>query len=57
MGERLMIIKLGKYNSAKELLIETRTAGSQGHVCNRDGDQRISVTRVAVHMEEKGVGM
>jgi len=31
-GIRLMIIKLGKYNSAEELLIETRTAGSQGHI-------------------------
>jgi len=29
MGTRLMIIELGKYNSAKELLIETRTTGSQ----------------------------
>jgi len=52
-----MIVKLGKYNSAEELLIETRTAGSQGHVCNRDGDRRISVTRAAVCMEEKGVEM
>ena len=52
-----MIIKLGKYNSAKELLIETRTAGSQGHVCNQDGDWRISVTRAAVRMEEKGAEM
>ena len=56
MGIRLMIIELGKYNSAEELLIETRTAGSQGHVCNQDGDWRISVTRVAVRMEEKGAG-
>jgi len=52
-----MIIELGKYNSAKELLIEIRTAGSQGHICNWDGDQRISVTRAAVHMEEKGAEM
>jgi len=27
MGKRLKIIELGKYNSAKELLIETRTTG------------------------------
>jgi len=27
-----MIIELGKYNSAKELLIETRTTGLQGHI-------------------------
>ena len=52
-----MIIELGKYNSAEGLLIGIRTAGSQGHVCNRDGDWRISVTRVAVHMKEKGAGM
>ena len=52
-----MIIELGKYNSAEELLIGIRTAGSQGHVCNQDGDQRISVTRAAVRMKEKGAGM
>ena len=57
MGIILMIIELGKYNSAKELLIETRTTGSQGHVCYRNGDWRISVTGVAVHMEEEGTGM
>jgi len=57
MGKRLMIIELGKYNSAEELLIGTRTAGSQGHICYRDGDQRVSVTRAAVRMEEKGTGM
>ena len=57
MGIRLMIIELGKYNSAKELLIETRTTGSQGHICYQDGDRRVSVTRVAVRMEEKGTGM
>jgi len=39
-----MIIELGIYNSAEELLIETRTTGSQGHVCYLNGDQRISVT-------------
>src|SRR5882724_3884224 len=57
MGKRLMIIKLGKYNSAEELLIETRTAGSPGHVCYRNRDRRVSVTRAAVRMEEKGTGM
>jgi len=30
MGIRLMIIELGKYNAAEELLIETRTTGLQG---------------------------
>jgi len=39
----------GIYNSAEELLIETRTTGSQGHVCYLNGDQRISVTRVLSH--------
>jgi len=57
MGTRLMIIELGKYNSAKELLIETRTTGSQGHVCYWDRDRRASVTRVAVHMGLEGTGM
>ena len=51
MGIRLMIIELGKYNSAKELHIETRATGSQGHICYRNGDWRASVTRAAVHME------
>ena len=57
MGKRLMIIKLWKYNSAEELLIETRTMGSQGYVCYQNGDWIVSVTGVAVHMEEEGMGM
>jgi len=57
MGIRFMIIGLGKYNSAEELLIETRTTGSQGHICYQNGDRRASVTRAAVCMEEKGMGM
>jgi len=57
MGIRLMIIELGKYNSAEELLIETRTTGSQGHVCYWNGDRRASVTRVAVCMGLEGMGM
>ena len=57
MGIRLMIIKLGIYNSAEELLIETRTTGSQGHVCYWNRDRRVSVTGVAVHMwRRKGRG-
>jgi len=56
MGIRLMIIKLGKYNSAEELLIETRTTGLQGHVCYWNGNQRASVTRAAVCMGWKGWG-
>ena len=53
----LMIIKLGKYNKAEELLIETRATGFQGCVCYWNGDQRVSVTRASVHMEGKGTGM
>src|SRR5882724_10976383 len=56
MGIRLMIIKLGIYNSAEELLIETRTTGSPGHICYQNRDQRASVTGVAVHMRRKGWG-
>jgi len=52
-----MIIELGRYNEIGQLLIENRTTGSQAHVCYWDGDQRVSVTRAAVHMEVKGMGM
>ena len=31
-GQRLMIIKLVRYNEIGELLIEIRTTGSQGHI-------------------------
>jgi len=57
MGTRLMIFKLMKYSEAEELLIKTRTTGFQGHIDYQDGDWRVSVTRVAVHMEVKGTGM
>ena len=57
MGKRLMIIELGKYNSAEELHIDSRTAGSQGHVCYQNGDLRVSVTRAAVHMGVEETGM
>ena len=50
-----MIIELGEYNKIRELLIDNGTAGFQGHVSYRDGDQRASVTRVAVHMGEMGM--
>jgi len=50
------MIIAGKYNSAEELLIETRTTGLEGHICYRDRDRRVSVTRAAVHMEGKGMG-
>src|SRR5882724_192495 len=56
-GERLMIIELGKYNLAEELLIETRTTGSQEHIYYWGGDQRTSITRAAVHMGLEGMGM
>jgi len=52
-----MIIELGKYNSAEELLIETRTTGLQVHVCYQNGDWSTSGTRVAVRMEVEGMGM
>jgi len=57
MGIRLMIIKLRKYNEAKELLIETRTAGSQAQVSYWDGVREAPVTRAAVHMGVKETGM
>ena len=52
-----MIIELGKFNSAEELLIETRTTGSQGHVYYRDKDWRTSITRAAVRIGLEGTGM
>jgi len=52
-----MIIELEKYNEIRELLIENRTTGSQGHICYQYGGQRVCVTRAAVHMEVKGTGM
>ena len=52
-----MIIKLERYNEIGGLLIENRTTGSQGHVCDQDGDWRVSVTRAAVHMGVKETGM
>src|SRR5882724_3506752 len=47
-GIRLMIIELEKYNKIRELLIENRITGLQGHICYWDGDWRVSVTRAAV---------
>ena len=52
-----MIIKLERYNKTRELLIENRTTGSQGHVHYQDGDQRAAVTRAAVCMGVKEIGM
>jgi len=52
-----MIIKLERYNKIRELLIENRTTGSQGHICYQDGGWRVSVTMAAVHMGVKEMGM
>jgi len=52
-----MIIELERYNEIRELLIENRTTGSQGHKCYWDRDWRASVTRVAVCMGVKETGM
>ena len=56
MGIRLMIIELRKYIEVRELLIEKGSTGSQVQVIYRSGDQRVSVTRAAVHMEGKRPG-
>jgi len=52
-----MIIELRKYNEIRELLIDNRTTGSQGHIHYQDRGQRVSVTRAAVHMGVKEMGM
>jgi len=52
-----MIIELWRYNEIEEILIENRTTGLQGHVCYRDGGQRVSVTTAAVSMGVKETGM
>ena len=57
MGIRLMIIKLRKYNEIRELLIGNRTARSQVQVSYRDVVREASVTRAAVHMGVREMGM
>ena len=57
MGIRLMIIELKKYIEVRELLIGKGTTRSQAQVIYQDGDKRVSVTRAAVHIEKKGMGM
>jgi len=52
-----MIIELRKYNETRELLIENRTTGLQGHVIYWDGGWEASVTRVAFHMGVKETGI
>ena len=51
-----MIIELRKYIEVGELLIEKESTGSQAQLIYRGGDQRVSVTRAAVHMEGKELG-
>ena len=57
MGIRLMIIKLGKYNEIRKLLIENGTAGFQAQISYWDIVWEASVTRVAVHMGVEEMGM
>jgi len=57
MGIRLMIIELRKYNEIRELLIENRTTGSQAQVSYWDIVREASVTRAAVRMGVKEMGM
>jgi len=52
-----MIIELGKYNEARELLIVNRTTRSQVHICYQNRCWRVSVTKVAVHMGVEEMGM
>ena len=52
-----MIFELERYNELRELLIEDRTAGSQGHICYRDGGWRVSVTMAVVCMGVEETGM
>jgi len=49
--------ELERCNEIRELLIENRTTGFQGHVSYQDGEWRVSVTRAAVCMGVKGMGM
>ena len=46
-----MIIKLRKYNSAKELLIGPLNAGSPRQVYYRSREKRVSITKAAVCMK------
>jgi len=52
-----MMIILERYNEIRELPIENRTTGLQGHVGYLDGDQRVSITRAAVFMGVKELEM
>jgi len=52
-----MIIELRKYNEIRGLLIENRTTGLQAQVIYWDEVREASVTRAAVHMGVKEMGM
>ena len=52
-----MIIELRKYNGVGELLIEKGGTGSQAQVIYQDMGREASVTRAAVCMGVKGMGM
>jgi len=52
-----MIIELRKYNEIRKILIENRSAGLLAQVSYRDVFQGASVTRAAVHMGVKDMGM
>jgi len=54
-GQRLMIIKLRKYNKFGELLIGNGTKGPLGHVIYWDMVWKVSVTRPAVCMRRMGM--
>jgi len=56
-GDKTYDNRTGEYKLSQELHIETRTTGSQGHVCYWNGDRRASGTRAAVRMELEGMGM
>ena len=56
-GQRLMIMKLERYNEIGELLIENGTTGSWGHIFYLDRGQRASVTMAAVCMGKEETGM
>jgi len=56
-GIRLMIFELRRYNKIGELLIGNRTPGLQAQVNYQDMVREASVTRAAVYMGVKEMGM
>ena len=55
--DKTYYIELERYNEIRELIIENRTTGFQGHVCHQDRGERVSVTMAAVCMGVKEMGM